>query len=124
MADTAAEIRQLEDRRWTAQIDEDVDTLRRLFADEMSYTHSNALVDTKDSYIAAIADKVFDYRAEQRTDTAIRIVGDTALVTGRIAITVVVAGAERNLDARYSVVWVRRDDAWQFLCWQSTPVPR
>jgi ketosteroid isomerase-like protein len=124
MAEAANEIKELEDLRWRAQIYEDVDTLRRLFADEMSYTHSNALVDTKDSYLEAIANKVFDYRAEQRSDTTIRIVDDTALVTGRIAITVVAGGAERNLDARYSVVWVRRDDSWQFLCWQSTPVPR
>jgi ketosteroid isomerase-like protein len=123
MTDTHAEIEELENRRWQAQIDEDIPTLEALYADGLSYTHSNGLVDTKESYIKAIAGKVFDYRREQRTDTAIRVVENTALVTGRIAINVIAGGRERNLDARYSVVWVRRTGGdWQFLCWQSTPV--
>lgn len=122
MTDVHAEIEALENRRWQAQIDEDLATLETLYAPELSYTHSNGLVDTKESYIRAIANKVFDYRSEQRTDTRVAVVGDTALVTGRVAINVIAGGAERNLDARYSVIWVRRNGDWQFLCWQSTPV--
>jgi ketosteroid isomerase-like protein len=125
VADVTAEIAALEDRRWRAQIDEDIPTLEQLFADELSYTHSNGHVDTKESFIKAIANKVFDYRAEQRTDTAVTVIDSTALVTGRVAIDVVAGGAERHLDARYSVIWVRRPaGSWQFLCWQSTPLPR
>jgi ketosteroid isomerase-like protein len=123
MTDLITEIEELENRRWQAQIDQDVATLEQLYAPELSYTHSNAFVDTKASYIKAIADKKFDYRGEKRTDTTVQVIGDTALVTGRIAIQVIAGGDERNLDARYSVIWVRRDGAWQFLCWQSTPVP-
>lgn len=123
MTDVKAEIEQLEDRRWQAQIGEDIPTLEQLYADELSYTHSNGHVDTKASYIKAIANKVFDYRSEKRTDTAVTVVDGTAMVTGRVAINVVAGGNERNLDARYSVIWVRRADGnWQFLCWQSTPV--
>ena len=123
MTEANAEIEELENRRWRAQIDEDTATLEQLYADELSYTHSNGHVDTKASYIKAIANKVFDYRGEERTDTSIVVVDSTALVTGRIAIHVVAGGAERHLDARYSVIWVRRPAGnWQFLCWQSTPV--
>ncbi len=122
MTNVQAEIEQLENRRWQAQIDEDLDTLGQLYADELSYTHSNGLVDSKESYIKAIGNKIFDYQSEKRTDTSIRVVDNTALVTGRIAIKVIAGGSERNLDARYTVVWVRRDGNWQFLCWQSTPV--
>lgn len=122
MTDLHAEIEALENRRWQAQIDEDLATLDELYADELSYTHSNGLVDTKASYIKAIADKKFDYRSEQRTDVSTVVIGDTAMVTGRAAINVIAGGAERNLDARYTVIWVRRDGNWQFLCWQSTPV--
>ncbi len=122
MTDLSAQIAQLEDQRWQAQIAEDIPTLEQLYAPELSYTHSNGHVDTKESYIKAIANKVFDYRAEDRTDTSVTVVGDTAMVTGRIKINVIAGGNERHLDARYSVIWVRRGDAWQFLCWQSTPV--
>lgn len=125
MSDVTAEITALEDRRWAAQIGEDIATLEELYADELSYTHSNGHVDTKESYIKAIANKVFDYRGEERRDVAVTVVEGTAMVTGRIAIHVVAGGAERHLDARYSVIWVRRPAGnWQFLCWQSTPVAK
>ncbi len=123
--DAVAEIEALEDRRWAALLTSDVDALGELLADEMQYTHSNGLVDTKASYIEAISNGGFDYRSEDRTDTAVTVIDDTAMVTGRCAFTVVVAGGKRtvDLDCRYSTTWVRRDGAWQFLCYQSTPIP-
>lgn len=124
MTDAALDdVLQLEQRRWDAMIAKDTATLAELFADELSYTHSNALVDTKASYLRAIEDRTFDYRSVDRSDEQARIIGDTALLTGRARIEVVAGGRTVQLDARYSVVWVRRDGRWQFLCWQSTPVP-
>ena len=104
-------------------IAKDTDTLGALFADEMSYTHSNCIVDTKQSYLKAIEERVFEYRSVDLTDTNIRVLGDTALVTGRAGIEVVAGGRQLDLDARYTVVWTRLDGEWRFLCWQSTPVP-
>jgi uncharacterized protein (TIGR02246 family) len=122
--DTAAdEVLALEQRRWDAMIAKDTATLAELFADEASYTHSNALVDTKASYLRAIEERTFDYRSVERSDQQVRVLGDTALLTGRAGIEVVAGGHQRHLDARYSVVWVRRDGRWQFLCWQSTSIP-
>lgn len=120
--DTEA-VRDLERQRWQAILDKDVDALDRLTAEELSYTHSNALVDTKESYLRAIRDRVFDYREARRFDEECRVIGDVALLTGRAEIDVVAGGSLRHLNARYSVVWVRRDGRWQFLCWQSTAVP-
>ena len=120
---TTADVLEHEQRRWDAMIAKDTATLAELFADEMSYTHSNALVDTKASYLAAIEQRTFDYRAVQRSDEQVRVIGDTALITGRGEIDVVAGGREVKLNARYSVVWIRRDGRWQFLCWQSTSIP-
>lgn len=119
-----AEIEALEDRRWAALLASDVDALGQLLADELQYTHSNGLVDTKDSYLEAITDKTFDYRSEDRSDMAIAVVGDTAMMTGRCAFTVIVGESRTvDLDCRYSTVWVRRGQSWQLLCYQSTPLP-
>ena len=120
----AAEIEALEDERWAAQIAEDTDKLSELYSDAMRYTHSNGMVDTKESFLTAIEKRLFDYRSEDRSDVECSIVGDTALVTGRAQFHVVVGGdREVDLDARFTVVWVRQDGRWQFLCWQSTPIP-
>ena len=61
-ADPVAEVTEHEDRRWAAMIAKDIDALSALFADELSYTHSNASVDTKSSYLKAIEERYFDYR--------------------------------------------------------------
>ncbi|MGF1598043.1 MAG: nuclear transport factor 2 family protein [Acidimicrobiales bacterium] len=123
MTTTPDDIAALEDRRWKALIDADLETLRSLFADELSYTHSNGLVDTKASYLEAIEKGTFDYRSETRTETDIRIVGSTAMVIGRCAFHVVAGGRDVNLDSRYSIIWVDQDGAWKALCYQSTPLP-
>jgi ketosteroid isomerase-like protein len=117
------EVLALEEQRWQAMIAKDTARLAELFADEMSYTHSNALVDTKESYLVAIEERVFDYQAVERSDGQASLVGDTALLTGRAEIDVVAGGRAVHLNARYTVVWVRRDGRWQFLCWQSTSIP-
>ena len=125
MTDAAvAEVVELEGRRWKAMIAKDTATLAELFAEEMSYTHSNAAVDTKASYLAAIEARTFDYRSVERSDEAATVLGDTALLTGRAQIEVVSSGREVKLNARYTVVWVRRDGRWQFLAWQSTSLPK
>lgn len=122
-ADVDAEVRELERQRWQAIIAKDIEALRRLTADELSYTHSNAMVDTKDSYLRAIEGRVFDYQAVRHFDDECRVIGDVALLTGRAEIDVVAGGSLRHLNARYSVTWVRRGGRWQFLCWQSTAIP-
>ena len=123
MGASTDDILALEDRRWAAQIHKDTAALEELLAEELRYTHTTALVDTKASYIAAIENRVFDYRSAQRTDTEVQVVGDTALVTGRADIHVVAGERDINLRARYSVVWVDKGGRWQLLIWQSTPIP-
>lgn len=120
---TEADILALEDRRWAAQIGEDLGALGELLADEMRYTHSNGVVDTKTSYIKAIETKVFDYRSSDRTNTEVQLFGGAALVTGQADINVVTARGDMNLKARYTVVWAELNGAWQLITWQSTPLP-
>lgn len=97
--------------------------MAELFADELRYTHSNGLVDTKASYMTAIQNKVFDYRTADRSDTEVQVFGNLALVTGAATIDVVAGGRELKLNARYTLTWLERDGRWQFLSWQSTPLP-
>ncbi|NCG40288.1 MAG: DUF4440 domain-containing protein, partial [Actinobacteria bacterium] len=74
-----SEIELMEERRWQAMIDKDIDALNTLLHSQMRYTHSNATVDTKDSYITAIENKVFDYRNVETKDTEIQLIGENDL---------------------------------------------
>lgn len=117
-------VRAAEERRWAAQLESDRGALEELLADELQYTHSNGVVDTKRSYVDNIANEVLDYRSAERSDVALQVIGDVAMFTGRVVMHVVAnRSRDVHLDTRYSAIWVNRDGAWRFLCWQSTPIP-
>ena len=116
-------VRTLEDERYKAMIAKDAGALDRLLDDGLVYTHSNALVDSKASYMEGIKVLKFDYRAAQRSDERYQDYGDTVVVTGRAVIDVVVAGAARKLNNRFINVWANGAKGWQMVAWQSTPIP-
>ena len=118
----AAEISAQEDRRYAAMIAKDVAALEELLAEELVYTHSTGLVDSKRSYIDAIAARRFDYRGAKRLEENVVDHGDAALVTGQVEIEAVAGGQTINLNARFTVLYVRQDGSWRFAAWQSTPL--
>lgn len=120
---SASDIEAMEAQRWAAQIAEDIDKLGELFHDELTYTHSNAIVEDKASYLNSIKTKRFDYKAAELSDTKIAAVGSTGVVTGRAQIEVEAGGHLVHLNARYTAVWVNVDGTWQFIAWESTSIP-
>lgn len=125
-ADIAAEIHDLEERRYRAMLAADIAALDALLSDVLVYTHSNATVDDKASYLDKVATSYFDYREISRPDERIVVVGGTALVTGRMVARVIMEGkTERHLDNRSLAVWAREGDGrWRFVAYQPTPIPK
>ncbi|GAA3983815.1 nuclear transport factor 2 family protein [Thermobifida alba] len=119
-----AEILELERRRWAALVDADTAVLRQLFSERMSYTHSNAMVDTRESYLGALEDGTVAYVAVDVADEQVRVFDATAVVTGSAVIDARAGGRDLRTHARYSAVWARQDGRWSFVCWHSTPQPR
>jgi ketosteroid isomerase-like protein len=119
--DATDDVRQLEERRWTALTSSDTGTLRELFDDGMAYTHSNAMLDSKDSYLRSIDEGVVAYTAVQRSDEVVRTFGDTAVVTGRAVIDAKAGGRALQTIARYTAVWARQNGGWRFVSWHATP---
>jgi len=116
-------ITELEEHRRKAMLAADVAVLDDMFVDDLSYTHSNAVSERKALYIERLAAKHYDYRELNFLDQDIRLVGDAALITGHMTGEVVIAGQLRKLNARTTVVWIKRDGRWQMLTFQSTPIP-
>jgi ketosteroid isomerase-like protein len=113
----------LEDRRCAAMTGQDAATLAQLLHDDLVYTHSSAVVDTKPSYVESIRSGKTRYRKIERAEQKVRVYGDAALVTGRAAIEVEVDGKPKSLKLRYLNVWVKQAGAWKFVAWQSTSIP-
>ena len=120
----AAEIVRLEEERYAAMLAKDIAALERLLDEDLVYMHSSGVADTKESYLRGLKDGVWDYLRISRSEQMVKVKGDTALVFNRLAISIKVRGALKELDNRALAVWVRREGAWRLLALQSGAVPK
>ncbi len=117
------EVSKLEEQRCAAMTSGDLTTLEKLLADTLTYTHSSAAVDDKQSYIDSIRLGRVQYLKIERFDTRSWDYGNTVVTVGRARIDVKVSGVEKNLNMRYCNAWTKTSKGWQFALWQSTPIP-
>jgi ketosteroid isomerase-like protein len=117
-------IRELEQQRYRAMRDSDVDALDTLCDDALVYLHSNTSSDTKSSLLAKLRDDQLRCTDVQHLpDEDVLISGDTAVASGQVTGTVYVNGAAVELCNRALAVWNRRFGRWRLLAYQSTPIP-
>jgi uncharacterized protein YciI len=121
--DAEQEVREMETRRFRAQIDADVATLDRILSNDLTYTHSSAHVDTKESYISSIRSGELKYLSIVPDDLKVRAYGNTAVVTGRAAIKSESEGQPATMQLRFTDTYVRQDGRWQMVAWESTRIP-
>ena len=121
---TEQDILALENRRYTAMVSADKAALNELLADDLIYTHSNAVIDTKQSYIDGILGGRWAYAKAERPEEKISVFGDCARVTGHVRLTLKNAdGTTRQVNGRFLNLWLKRNGTWQMAAWQSTPIP-
>jgi hypothetical protein len=124
MAETdIARILELEDERFDAVLAKDFDAFSRLCHPRLSYTHSNGLRDTLESYVEQCRAGVYDYQRIDHPVEEVILVGDTALVVGRMVADLQVNGRATRLDNASLAVWTREDGTWKFLAYQPSPRP-
>ena len=120
---TVEQVLALEDERYAAMTDGDLTHLERMLADDLGYTHSSSLFDTKATYIEAIRKAEFTYRSVERSEAKVVFAGGAALVTGRIRLDVLFPDGPRVIDSRFLSVWIKLGERWRHTAWQSTPLP-
>ena len=119
------EILDLEQAWVTALLTSDADFLAQLYAEDIVYTHTNATMDTKASYLAKIRDRDLVYHTLERADIDVRLFGDTALAACRWMQTSTSGGVAFEVNARYLHVYVRAQNEagrWQLVAHQSTKI--
>jgi len=116
------EIMALEHARRRAMIEADVAKLSGLFADDMMWIHATARPDTKSGLLDSIATGKTKYLAIECSDESIRFYGETAVVSGVADMKVQIAGEDRVLQNRFTIVWAHLAPGWKVVNWQSTTV--
>ncbi len=113
-----------EDARFSAMEAGDAAAMRRWFADDLVYVHSNGLVEDRDQLITSIASRRTRYVGVTPVERkVVRLGNDFALVRGLGRFQVEAGGDAFELQLRYLAVYGRHDNIWQLRSWQSLRTP-
>ncbi len=120
------QVLQAEKDRFAAMIKGDRPALEKLLADDLTYTHSSALFETKEQFIKSVTSGTIDYVSIQpsESDWKVRVSGNTAIVNGVAAVNVIDTGKDLKIKIRYTTIHTNRGGNWQLQAWQATRFPQ
>jgi len=113
-----------DDERVAATMAGDRARLTAIYSDDLRYAHSSGAVDTKASYIDALATGrtkyvTWEYQERNFTFPAPGI----ALMAGRTHVKVAKADGTVEMVLAFLGVWREEKGQWHFLAWQSGKLP-
>ena len=100
----------------------DADALDNLCSDDLIVTMTDMQVLNKAASIRIVRSGKVKFQRYQTSDIRIRVYGDAAVVTGRLARTRNAQGREVNDNWRFTKVYVRRDGKWRVVAWHASTV--
>jgi hypothetical protein len=122
-------LRSLDKQRFAAQVQKDSVTLSRLMANDLLYTHSSGVVETKRQFIHSIATGRWNYLAIEADSVAVRFYGPVAILTGKARVTLLINNKPTPVIMVYTDVWTnkagarRRKANWQLVSWAASRLP-
>ena len=111
-ADATAEILRLEDGLQDALMTANLRWFEENWAPDAIYVHMSGGVDNREEFIERLRSKATVYNSRQTRDVNIRQYGDAVIVTGASLIDIIVKGTQKELDTRFTRVYVRDHGRW------------
>ena len=113
-----------QDKRIALTVAGDLAGLGAAMTDDLTWTHSNANVETKAEFLEAIRSGKYRYKSMTFDDRRVRLHGDaTAIVSGTCRVQVTSGGRDLDIKLRFTELYVKQAGAWKMALWQSTRVP-
>ncbi|MDX2180083.1 MAG: nuclear transport factor 2 family protein [Bryobacteraceae bacterium] len=112
------------DKAWADAVTKtDTAALEKLLADDLVYTHSTGLIDTKRQYIDNLKSGAQQYHSVTHLDPKVQVYGDTAVLTSGLKMDTTSKGARQQSSFRLIHVWVKKPVGWQLIAHQTTRLP-
>ncbi len=124
MSETEDELRALEQERLAAFVAKDVETLRRLHADDFEMVNPGGQAVSKPEYLNGLGAGFIEYRLwEPASDIDVRVYGDGAVLHYRSHIEMAVQGEAQPRQSFWQTeVYEKRDGRWQAVLSQATRI--
>ena len=112
------------ERSWARSlVTGDVETLSRLYADDLVYVHSGGNVESKTEFLDRVRKGGLKYQKVELVDPRVRVYGQAAVVNGAFDVSVIVNGQPTTHRVVYVHVYAQKDGAWRLVAHQTTRVP-
>jgi ketosteroid isomerase-like protein len=118
--DALGDVRQFQAKRFAAMIHRDIDGVAALLGEDLTYTHSSGDTETKARFLETLRSGRIVYEQIEPADVAVRMYGQTAVVTGRSTMHVRIGGQPQTFQIRFVEVDVSTGGRWQMVAWQAT----
>ena len=118
-----ADVLRADDGRFEAMRRGDWSALDAALADDLTFVHSTARLESKTEHIANLRGGKPHYRGIAPRDRQVRVHGNVGLVNGVSEMHVERDGKEQRFTVRYLAVYAKSGDRWRMIAWQSTRQP-
>jgi hypothetical protein len=109
---------------YRAQVAGSVEELKPMLGADLVYIHSTGVAESKEDYLAGVADGLYEYGSIESRDTRLQVFADLAIMNGIVDMTVSAHGAAKQLiHLLFCLVWVRQNGAWLLDFRQATRMP-
>jgi len=118
------ELLSFEHQRGNALVAKDFKLLETLIGKDLVHVHTRGNIDTFDSYMHYVRN-VLEFLDVERFEMQVKVLGDTAIMTGGQINTARLIGHEDvvRVTSRVIQVWMKQSHgAWQQVAFQATPV--
>lgn len=113
------------DKAWAAAVMKgDTAALEKLLDEDLVYTHSTGIVDTKKVYIDNLKSGAQQYHSVAHVDPKVQVFGNTAVLTSGLKMDTTSKGTRAQASFRVIHVWTRKGGSWKMVAHQTTRLPQ
>ena len=118
-----ADVLSADDNRFEAMRKGDWDALDGALADDLTYVHSTARLESKAEHVGNLRAGKPHYRGIAPRERQARVLGPVGVVNGVSEMHVENAGKAQRFTVRYLAIYAQAGGRWRLIAWQSTRVP-
>ncbi|MBK6553020.1 MAG: nuclear transport factor 2 family protein [Rhodocyclaceae bacterium] len=119
-ASVEEQLNQLEEQRHQALVSGNWHDLAALHGDEFFYNSATGTSLTKKAFIGYMKSGAVRVKRATREPAAVRVHGNTAVVTGVERVEATVEGKDKTVSSRYLHVWANEAQGWRLVARQAT----
>jgi ketosteroid isomerase-like protein len=111
------------DRRIALTITGDLAGLSAMMTDDLTYTHSSGVEESKAEFLEGLRGGRYVYREIVPRGRRVRVHGDAAIVSGPCHVVIEPGGRRTEIDLYFTELFVKEGGQWRMALWQSTRLP-